>query len=139
MSCATIQLRIGAALIVSAMIAAGLSFAEAPQAHAALAHAAFSGCPDPQKVLYPHRPFRGTIRAAKRASYRHGKVLKVTRGLRAPRAYRLQAKGECGRSVVGKSVYVQVHPRGESCTACDFHSFVVHHRTSRRWEVWTAF
>jgi hypothetical protein len=41
-------------------------------AHAALAHASFSGCPDPQQVVCPHRPFRGAV-AAKRASYPDGR------------------------------------------------------------------
>ena len=40
--------------------------------------------------------------------------------------------------MVKLSVYVDVHPRGQVCSACDVHAFVVRYQTGR-YRVWEAY
>ncbi len=62
----------------------------------------------------------------------------LARGLHGQSGPVSQAKGQCGTEVVRKSVYVQVHPIGMRCAACDLHAFLVHFRNGP-WKIWTAF
>ena len=92
-------------------------------------------CPEPSKLVWIKKP-RGAIPAAKKALGAPGRVLEVRRGKRSP--YAPPARRECGGAVVGKSVYVVLHPIGQRCSACNLHAFVVRYR-SGRWRVWTGY
>jgi hypothetical protein len=67
-----------------------------------------------------------------------GFIKRMKRGKHAPRAYRSQARHQCSGRVVRKSVYVEVAPKHQTCSACIYHAFVVHRR-SDDWKVWTSF
>jgi hypothetical protein len=46
-----------------------------------------------------------------------------------------QATRVCGWAVVRKSVFVRLHPHGQTCSACDLRTYVVRYRTGR-YRVW---
>ena len=48
------------------------------------------------------------------------------------------ARRACGPQVVKLSVYVRIHPRGVTCSACDARDYVVRYRTGR-YRVWQTF
>ena len=52
--------------------------------------------------------------------------------------YAPSARRVCGAAVVKLSVYVDVHPHGQVCSACDVHAFVVRYRAGR-YRVWEAY
>src|SRR5947207_7858849 len=58
-----------------------------------------------------------------------GRVVQLTRGDRS--GYAPSARRVCGRAVVHLSVCVKVHPRAQSCSACDVRAFVVKYRGGR--------
>jgi hypothetical protein len=101
-----------------------------------LTRLAQSSCPNVAALVRPANP-RGAIQAAKAASYGHsGRVLGVKRGPRS--VYAPSARRLCGQAVLQKSVYVEVHPAGMVCAACNFHGFLVKYRRGP-WKVWTTF
>jgi hypothetical protein len=63
-----------------------------------------------------------------------GKVRLIERGDES--FYAPPARRACGAPVVTLSVFVQVHPRGQTCSACDVRAFVVRYRRGpyRVWE-----
>lgn len=93
------------------------------------------GCPDPSALIRPKNP-RGAIPAAKDALGVPGRVIEVKRGPHS--TYAAAAKRECGVEVLRKSIYVNVHPIGYQCSACNLHAYVVKFRGGP-WEVWTAY
>ncbi|MBS1676439.1 MAG: hypothetical protein JST08_03550 [Actinobacteria bacterium] len=92
-------------------------------------------CPAPSTLVRPADP-RGAIPAAKDALGSPGRVLEVRRGPHS--TYAGPVRRACGQEVLDLSIYVNVHPIGMRCSACNLHAYVVRHRTGR-WEVWTAY
>lgn len=93
-------------------------------------------CPSPSVLERPQN-LRGAIRPAKQALGEPSRVLELKRGPRSP--YAVQARSACGGvAVLRKSVYVDVHPVGMRCAACDLHAFVVKYRNGP-WKIWTAY
>jgi hypothetical protein len=100
------------------------------------AHAAGSGsCPDPSELIRPANP-RGAIPAAKEALETKGRVLEVKRGPKS--TYAASVKRDCGVQVLGKSIYVVVHPVGYHCSACNLHAYVVKYHDGP-WEVFAGY
>lgn len=82
---------------------------------------------------------REAVPAVKRIVHlagRRGVVRKLTRGNQSE--YAPSARRVCGAAVVKLSVYVDVHPHGQVCSACDVHAFVVRYRAGR-YRVWEAY
>ncbi|MBS1862893.1 MAG: hypothetical protein JSS68_14415 [Actinobacteria bacterium] len=63
-------------------------------------------------------------------------MLEVRRGPHS--TYAAPVRRACGPAVLGLSIYVDVHPVGMRCSACNLHAYVVRYKTGR-WEVWTAY
>jgi hypothetical protein len=100
------------------------------------AASASTKCPLPSALLRPSNP-RGAIQAAKAYSYGHASfVLDVQRGPDSP--YASSAGDLCGSAVLGKSVYVEVHPAGTRCAACNFHGYLVKYKHGP-WKVWVKY
>ncbi len=116
----------GSLLLLAALAVGGTASAQASQG---------GSCPKASQLVRIKSP-RGAIPAVKKALGERGRVLEVKRGMRSP--YAAPARRECGAAVVGKSVYVVVHPIGQRCSACNLHAFVVRYR-SGRWLVWTGY
>src|SRR5439155_4072419 len=57
---------------------------------------------------------------------RRGQVRLIEHGDQS--GYAPPARRACGAAVVTLSVFVKVHPRGETCSACDVRAFVVRYR-----------
>ena len=79
------------------------------------------------------------VPAAKRFGHltgSRGKVLVLERGDQS--GYAPPARRACGFAVVKLSVFVKVHQRGQTCSACDLREFVVRYR-SGRYRVWEAY
>ncbi|MBS1879925.1 MAG: hypothetical protein JST31_10450 [Actinobacteria bacterium] len=124
------------AVVTVACLALAASVAGAAAAPApAPSPAASPRCPNPGELLLPSNP-RGAIPAAKAALGSPGRVLEVRRGPGS--TYAAAVKRVCGAAVLRKSVYVNVHPLGMRCSACNLHAYVVQY-DNRRWEVWTAY
>ena len=111
----------------------GLSVAAAPLAGPAPSNAAGVTCPEVSAVERPPYP-RGAVPAAKAALGGPGHVTEVARGP----TYAASARRACGTTVLRDSVYVVVHPAGQTCAACDLHSYVVKFK-SGGWKVWIAY
>ena len=63
-------------------------------------------------------------------------VRALTRGVDSP--YAQPAARACGGPIVRLSVYVKIHSRGQSCSACDLRMFVVRYRHGG-YRVWEAY
>ena len=123
-----------AALLASTTIATGQSRAAEVPAQPA---ARFS-CPVPALLAQPV-PLTGAMAAARRASgYGSRSVIRAAHraGRRSPNA--ADAIRLCGVRVLFLSAFVQVHPAGIRCVACDLRAYVVHYR-SGYWRVWTGY
>jgi len=116
----------GSLLLLAALAVAGAADAQGSRG---------GSCPKASQLVSIESP-RGAIPAAKKALGARGRVLEVKRGKRSP--YAAPARRQCGAAVLGKSVYVVVHPIGQRCSACNLHAFVVRYR-SGRWRVWTGY
>lgn len=92
-------------------------------------------CPPVPELVRPTHP-RGAIPAAKRALGSPGRVLEVRRGPHS--TYAGPVRRACGTPTLRLSIYVEVHPIGLRCSACNLHAYVVEYETGR-WEVWTAY
>jgi hypothetical protein len=65
-----------------------------------------------------------------------GEVRALERGEKS--GYAPPARRACGAAVVRLSVFVKVHPRGQTCSACDVRAFVVRY-LGGRYRVWEAY
>lgn len=101
----------------------------------ARSHAATVSCPEASAIERPPN-LRGAIPAAKAALGGPGRVTEVARGPGS--TYAASVRRACGTTVLRDSVYVVVHPAGQTCAACDLHSYVVSFR-SGEWKVWIAY
>jgi hypothetical protein len=116
-----------ASLLVGAIIVAS--------AGAAGSGAGAVDCPT-GTLTYPTNP-RGAILAAKTYSFGDGgRVTTVSRGDGS--LYAASARKACGEKVLKDSVYVQVHPIGVRCSACDAHLYLVKSK-STAWKVWISY
>jgi hypothetical protein len=113
----------------------GLSIVTAVVGNPARSHATGAPCPDASAIERPPYP-RGAVPAAKAALGGPGRVTEVRRGPGS--TYAASAKRVCGATVLRDSVYVVVHPVGQTCAACDLHSYVVRFK-SGGWKVWIAY
>jgi dihydrodipicolinate synthase/N-acetylneuraminate lyase len=99
--------------------------------------AASASCPRSSKLVRPTK-IHDAVPAA-RAFARLGERTRVRVLEHGPRSvYAAAAKRVCGRKVLRLSVYVQLHPRGVACQACDLRAFLVHLERGP-WRVWTTY
>lgn len=132
-----LPLRRVAALVIAGTLAATLLGSTAPSARTR--GRAARPCPRVSKLVYPANPTAAFPAAKKAAGYGSNAEIKlVRRGDRAPAPYATMAKRQCGSPTRHRSIYVQVHPRGQTCAACDLRAFLVKYRHGG-WSVWTAF
>jgi hypothetical protein len=89
-------------------------------------------CPRASQLVTIKR-IRSAVPPAKRRFPGHWDVTYVVRGPRGALAG--AAARACGQAVVRKSVFVRLHPHGQTCSACDLRSYLVRYR-SGRWRVW---
>ncbi|OJU84287.1 MAG: hypothetical protein BGO11_02160 [Solirubrobacterales bacterium 70-9] len=93
-------------------------------------------CPDGATLGYPANP-RGAIPAAKAYSFgEKGRVTVVGRGIGS--TYAAAVRRACGQTVLKDSAYVQVHPIGVRCSACDAHLYLVRPKGAA-WKVWISY
>ena len=90
-------------------------------------------CPTASQLVTIKR-LRDAVPAAKRRS--PGERWVVTQLVRGPQGTLAnRAARVCGWAVVRKSVFVRLHPHGQTCSACDLRTYVVRYRTGR-YRVW---
>lgn len=117
------------------VILLGLSMIAALLESPTRSHAATVSCPEASAIERPSN-LRGAIPTAKAALGGPGRVTEVAPGPGS--TYAASARRACGTIVLRDSVYVVVHPVGQTCAACDLHSYVVRFR-SGEWKVWIAY
>ncbi|MBS1888945.1 MAG: hypothetical protein JSU06_17345 [Actinobacteria bacterium] len=115
--------------VAFALVAFFLSFPLGRPASAA------TTCPSVSALERPVNP-RGAIPTAKAALGSPGRVLEVTRGPGS--TYAGPVRRSCGAAVLRDSIYVVVHPLGQTCSACNLHAYVIKFRHGA-WKVWTAY
>jgi hypothetical protein len=129
----------GFAVIVILFVGGGIIVSDGAQTNAA-GGLGIDGRPCPVASQLRHiAHLHQAVPAAKRFAHltgRRGVIRELTHGNRSD--YAPTARRVCGAEVVKLSVYVDVHPRGQICSACDLHAFVVRNQAGH-YRVWEAY